>query len=160
MSDISKAAHDLKVLAQRFRPVLDVVDALERIGSLEDAERDAKERTAHAKAEADTAAASLVTVQQQVAEAHKKIQLATTDAEQIVAQATQDADQIRARARTDADRIRQEAEAAKATIQKESEALTVTKTRLAGEVEAKQKELAAITARIAETKASIAKLAG
>lgn len=49
MSDARKAAEDLKLFANRIRPLLDVADALERIGGLEQAERESESRADKAK---------------------------------------------------------------------------------------------------------------
>lgn len=42
MSNLSKAAEDLKTIANRFKAVLEVADSLEKIGSLEQATKDAE----------------------------------------------------------------------------------------------------------------------
>lgn len=79
MSDAMKAADDLKVLANRLRPLFDVADVLERIGSLEQAEREAgirlqktKDAEEEAKNVLDDRVRDLSKAEQKVEEALEK----------------------------------------------------------------------------------------
>ena len=148
MTDLDKAAHDIKLVAQRFKPLLEVAVALEEIGSLSDAVNAAQQRVEEArrleaKAQEDLAKAThALSLQEQ----------AVTDAASRSAGIMQDAkdkavaiEQAAERAKSDVLAKAQEsvAEAARRVAALEQEATGLTQA-----IDASRKELAAIKEQI------------
>jgi len=109
MSSHTEAVESIRVLAARLEGITKVANALERIGSLEDAERDAQDRLASTKqAEADVQAQ----VKSAVAELESVRETAISEAAAaaVDAQATRDAglasvDKLSLEAHAEADRL-------------------------------------------------------
>lgn len=160
MSDLAKAAHDLKLVAARFKPFLEVADALERIGSLEEAERLATQRTAAAQHTEAQTKALLDAATTRLLEAEQQVGKARTEAVSVLDEATVKAKDLLDQARKDAKLIGDAATDAKVAILKEIDELKMDRASIQHQLEAKQRELSAITEQITKTKARIAALAG
>jgi len=160
MSDILKASHDLQVLAAKFRAILEVSEALGRIGSLEEAERNALTRKMQAREDETKATAAMGVAQMALENVLKSVEATKASATSIVAEANRQANQTRGQATLDGEVIVAEANRKKSDVAQEIETLRQSKEAVLRDLETKQKELSAITSQIAETKARIAQLAG
>ena len=158
MSNPMKAAEDLKVLANRFRSILEVADVLEKIGSLEQAERDAASRKDRAYAEEKKAHLLLLDLDGKVALKQEAIKLAEEQAEEVVAKAKEKAQAVYAEmAEKNAAHLKQISElklsADAAIIAKRLELDDVK-----SQVQAKKVELEEVSSQIAAVKSKLSSL--
>lgn len=160
MSDIRQAAHDLQVLAARFKPVLAVAEALERIGDLETAEAVALQKRDHALEEASKAQVVLLGMERKLQAAQAEVDQVRLQAKTLASDAETSAVRLKEQATNEAAAVVEAANRQKQSVQVAIDELKQTKRDLETELDARKKELAAITAKIADTKASIARLAG
>lgn len=87
MSHASKAAEDIKSFASRVRSFLEVADALEKIGSLEQAESEALVKADRARQEGAAAEAEANKKKADLAKVDEEIEYARKSAEEIVSNA-------------------------------------------------------------------------
>lgn len=155
MSSVQKSADDLRNLANRFRSVMEVAEVLERIGSLEQTEREAQVRKESAYAQAEEAKKSLAEVSQQLEKAN--FELKTIEKRGLEAQesAQAKASEIVNKANRDAATIITDAK------HSESEVLAAASDKLEEikimdrNIADKKDELAAIIKQIVDMKAKI-----
>lgn len=175
MSSTTDAVESIRQLAAKFQGILDVANALERIGSLENAEAEVNARTQVARIAATAAEADLLVAQQ-------KIEEATVKANDICAQAMHVIEEERAGILKEADNVRMQAdedararvsaaetqisllqgEAQKAKAEAEDAAAARDKAVAEGKTagETSRAELADLEAKIKTAKESIASILG
>lgn len=105
MSNPTKAAEDLKGFANRFRAILEVADLLEKLGSLQQAERDAVIKKDAAYAAADAAVAKLSGLQAQIASLERALEEAQAKGKVMEQGAQFKAQQILAAAEAEAKEV-------------------------------------------------------
>jgi chromosome segregation ATPase len=172
---INDAANKLKTLAPMFRKFIEVGEALEKIGSLEDAEADAKARAQTARQAAEHEQANLalavdglksakgqarLLVDDADAKAAKIREAANADAAATAEQAKADAAKAWDHAKSEAGK--REAEA-KARLRELDERIQGTKAALATcdlELSSKRAELADLEKRIAAVRETAQKMLG
>lgn len=94
MSNAMKAADDLKSIAKRFQGIMEVAQILEKIGSLEQAERDAVARKEAAYAEEKKAQLLILDLDGKIAVKQEAIKIAESQADHIVVKAKEKAQQV------------------------------------------------------------------
>ena len=155
-----KATLVVRALASKFRAIIEVSEALGRIGSLEEAERNAISRKMQANTDEAKANAAMEVAQGALEISLKNLEAAKASVTAIIAEAHQQANQTRGQAKIDGEAIIAEAHRKKADVAHEIQTLNQSKEAVRRDLETKQKELSAIAAQIAETKSRIAQLAG
>jgi chromosome segregation ATPase len=160
MSDVQKAAHDFRALAAKFRIFLEVADTLERIGSLEEAERSAIKRKDSAVALETEAKASLAKVHHDLDNRKQGVKEAKEQAEVIISDAHIKAEAIRSGAKLDASVTIDAVGHEKSKVEEQVNNLRSELTRVQSQLDLKRKELEAITKQINNTRERIAALAG
>jgi len=158
MSNLLQAARDIKVIAARLRPIMDVAETLEKIGSLDAAAREAQQRKDAAYDQEKTAKASLAQAEQHLLVCKGQIDQARIQAAKTLSDATAEANGVREQARVEAEAITNAARASKEAVRRDIENLKATLSSTQHQVDAKQRELSAITEQISKTKARIAAL--
>lgn len=157
MNEYQKAADDAKRLLSGFKGVAILADAFDKVGSLVQAEKDAK--------------ASLEALGLKIAEAQQALADVKSEAANVIATAMSEAEVLRTKAKTDADKFLSDAKKAATKAQTKAEekvtwALEREKTvdEAAAEKWAKQealtKELADLEDKIARAKAKVQELLG
>jgi len=91
MKDVRQAVDHARKLGKMFRGFLDVADALEEIGDLQQAARNAEQAVRKAREEATIATGELLETQQKISRELAAIKRAEATAEQIVLEARDDA---------------------------------------------------------------------
>lgn len=160
MSDYSKAANDLKVLAVRLRPLLAVAEFLDKIGSLEDAESHAKAGQELAAEQEQLALQDLYNTQVRLQQATASVTEANQQVNHAKEQANANAHEIRTKAESDGQAIIDQATSRKAEIQQEIDAFAQTRSELQTQVSELRAELQAIKDQIVLTRQRIAEIAG
>ena len=155
MSATLKTADELKKLARMFQAVIDSVDTLERIGSMEQAEAEAKNRVGKLQKEADELVATVASARLEAqgildAAALRKSE-AERQAEEIARVAQQKADALVIEANDKAGRIIADAEAQKAAAE---DAVTTAQAKC----DEAKKELSEIEKKIESARARVAKI--
>lgn len=158
MSEILKAAEDIVSYASRIRSFLQVADVLKRIGNIEQAEGEAKNRAESARQEADAADAILENKNAQVAKVVEDIEYAKKSAEEIIANANRRAMEIVDGAGVRANEAFRAADEQKMSIEKEISALLGKRDDMLAFISEKESELSVIVAKISEAKEKVASL--
>ena len=173
MSQYTNAVESIRVLAARLEGITQVANALERIGSLEDAERDAKDRLAVTKqAEVDVQAQvkiALAELDEVRAKAVSEAAAAAVDAQATRDAAAASADKLIVDTHAEADRLLNAARdqaAQMVTLARTNAAVAdveaIEKAKLAAEsqalVDAATKELDELTQRLASAKSQAARI--
>ena len=158
MSNAMKAADDLKSIAKRFQGIMEVAQILEKLGSLEQAERDAVVRKDAAYAEEKKAQLLILELDGKVAMKQEAIKKAEELAEGIVLKAKEKAQQVynelaekNAAALKQSNEIKVLAEAAVSAKRVEVEDLNK-------QIAAKKLELEDVSSQIAAVKAKLSAL--
>jgi len=156
MSNAMKAADDIKSLASKFRAVLEVASVLEKIGSLDQATRDAESRKNKAYDDEKKALLLCMDLDGKVALKQEAIKVAEEQADYIVVKAKQKAAEIFEEAQ--AKKVAESAKAAEAkayadacVVAKKAELESVSKL-----IAEKQVELEAVTSQIDSVKSKLA----
>jgi len=160
MSNLIKAAEDIRSLAKRFAPIFAVADALEKIGSIEQAERDAVIRKDAAYAEEEKAKAVLAAKHEQLKAVELDIEAAKQKAEEIVSKAHAKAEEIVALSHEKSDAIVKDAKSQKEIIEKAIDSHRVKFQDLTVLIEQKKAELDKINLELEKMKAKIAAFVG
>lgn len=155
MSNAMKAADDIKSLASRFRSVLEVAEVLEKIGSLEQAVRDAESKKKAAYADAEKAVSLLNDKAEELEKANAEIGKAKEASASIVAQANQKAGVIIAEAEVKAGEIISKANSDKAVVEEAIKSLNAKSVSLSGEISKQESHLADIKKHIQDAKSKI-----
>lgn len=158
MSQVQKAADDIKSFVSRIRGFIEVADTLEKIGSIEQAEREAKAKADAARSDAASAVSDLAQKQEKVSKIDEEIAYAKKSAEEIVANANKRAMSMVDEAGTRAQEIVRDASGHKDAIVKEISDLGVKRGELSAFIAEKEKELAAVVNKIAEAREKVASL--
>ena len=123
MSNYTQAVQDIRQLAVRFQGITQVANALERIGSLEDAEREAKDRLSAARqaaTDAEAVAKALAESRTHIANVEDKaqriVQAGEAKAKDIIAQAEERGAGIIAEANAKANHVKAVVVAAQADL--------------------------------------------
>ena len=163
MASIPEAVDSIKVLAARLEGIVQVAQVLERIGSLEQAEREAGDRLATARADATKAQARLAEIQQSVKDAEAQAPVILADArtradaviynaegraDVITLKAEDAAKQIKANAQAVAQRLTDDAAAVVRAAQDSKADIDAQRKLVTEQVEQAQKELAELTEKI------------
>lgn len=170
-----QAAEAVKSAAKQYRHMMEVAEALEAIGSLEQATAEktamlakldesievgrkmASTMMAEAKAQQDAANFNDATARDNVA---KLIDAAQANAAEIAKKADEDAAAKLSAARVQADSLVAQAKIMVAQAQADINAKKYESTQLDGDVQAKRDELAALQVKIEAARAQIAKMLG
>lgn len=158
MSQILKAVDDIKGLASKFRGFLEVAETLEKIGSLEQAEREANNRAEIARVGCDVADKNLAVKQEQVSKLDAEIDYAKKAAEEIIANAKQRSMNIVDEAGVKGNDMLRVVSEKKAAFEKELKDLRDKMGVVTTAVSEKESVLAAINAQINKAKEQVASL--
>lgn len=153
MSDILKSASEVRKLSNMFRALADIGPALELVGSLEQAEREARSRiekilSEEANAKERLQDAVLQTESAEI-EAKRVVDLAREHADSLLASANEDAEDIRAIAKAKAERALLDANADVAVAQDQVRELKAEAKEAEERIAAAEKKLAALKEAIA-----------
>lgn len=152
----AKAAEDLKLLARKFKPLLDAAEALEKIGSIENAAKEADVRLMKSKSEAKLAADQAEIEKEKLYAVQEEVESAKKQAMAIVGQANDKANQIMVKANEDAKMSIASANVEVKLKRDEVKQLEFEKLSVAQKIEEATKELQAIKNQIADLKLKIA----
>lgn len=156
MSNSMNAAQDLKHIASKFRGILEVADLLERIGSLEQAERDAIIRKDLAYKEANEADLTIDSKKQELAEIEKAKAKTQLEVETMISEGKKKYDEVVSNALSQRDEILAKAQNRKLEIAQEAQALMDDMSKTKKELEIKKDELSFIQEQLKEAKRKIA----
>jgi peptidoglycan hydrolase CwlO-like protein len=157
MNKILKAADEVKKLHRMFAALGDVIDVLDRVGSLEQAESEAQARIDKLNAEAKSLGKR---IDEATAEAARILEVANEQATSVrLAVEKQNAEAIAA-ARAKADEMEARATAIIDRAKAEADAMHAKACEAADSVTRAQEELAAIEKKIDDARARIAKMLG
>lgn len=155
MSNVMKAADDLKSLAARFRPFLEVAAVLEKIGSLEQAVRDAEIKKASAQKEAEKVEAQVSFAREELAKVKSEVSEVKATSNGILDNARADAGVIIKEAREEVLTIMRNAEEVKASSDANVSANRITINAQSQEIKRLEGQLAEIRNHIQEAKRRI-----
>ena len=169
MSELINVADQVRAGAKRLEWVLQLADALERVGSLEQAEKEAKKATEKAKKDLEKAKSDLAKAADKLRDAEESVPKAVSQANAVLAGAHEEAKALANQAKADAAAIINAAQGkAQATVDAAisqaagiAEQIKAEKSVLAqyqGETVKAIKDLAKIHEDIEEAKAEAAKL--
>lgn len=158
MSNAMKAADDLKSIAARFRGIIEIAGVLEKIGSLEQAEREAHSRKESADKAASEAKKKAEVAEQALARYEKEFSDARLLSQQIISNAKQDAIGIFEKANAKADEIEQKALQRRSVIENEIVDRIKQSDNLHNTIKEQTKVLESITLRISEARKSVESL--
>lgn len=157
MNKTLKAADEVKKLHRMFQSLGEVVEVLDRIGSVEQAEQEAIARVEAANRDAYSIKEAVVEAN---AEAARIVEKAKVFADQHIAEAMAHAGKITAAADAEADRVTTEAAKLLEVARMQVEKAESTVQACAIDVEVKTRELAEIEEKIAKAQAQINKMLG
>lgn len=155
MSNVMKAADDLKSLAARFRPFLEVAAVLEKIGSLEQAVRDAEIKKASAQKEAEKVEAQVSFAREELAKVKSEVSEVKATSNGILDNARADAGVIIKEAREEVLTIMRNAEEVKASSDANVSANRITINAQSQEIKRLEGQLSEIRNHIQEAKRRI-----
>ena len=158
MDNLTKTAEDLKRLAVKFKGILELAEALERIGSFEQAAREATARKDAALAEEKGIRGTLDARERDLAAADKLIEDKAQEAKQIRKVANENANAIVRIAEKKAKEIVEEAEKSETIVYGETLKAKVSLEELQKSIKAKEAELLKIKGQIQTAKDKIASL--
>jgi DNA repair exonuclease SbcCD ATPase subunit len=158
MSRASQAADDIKNLATKFRSLLTLAEALEAIGSIEQAERDAKSRKDKAVAEEAVSAQQLTLAVARLKTAEEKIADVDRNAAEIIRNAEDKAASIISEAKASASAISAESDKRVDAVKQDIVILRGSLQALQGKIDEKTAELANLTKAIEDAKSRVLSL--
>lgn len=156
MSNAMKAAEDIKQLARKFKPLFDAAEALEQIGSLEQAKRDAEIAKDKSYKEVELIKADIQALGFDFEKAQVRVAEAGEKAEQVEKRAYEKAQIILGEAEKKASDIVYSAQKQVRVFEGEKASLEQEVKSAKLEVLEKKKELQSIIDQIAEMKSKIA----
>lgn len=156
MSNTSKAAEDIKGLAKKFSGFLEVASVLEKIGSLEQAERDANSRKEKAYKEAEEAQSMSEKQKIELAKAVAEVEVMKNKSLELEQFGNKRFSDIVKDAKEKSEQIINEANANKAIIVNEIELEVIKHNKIKEDIEKAKVELASIESQIKEMKNKIA----
>jgi chromosome segregation ATPase len=156
MSNLSKAGEDLKFLANKFQALYSVAEVLERIGSLEQAERDALAKKDAAYAKAEEAIKKAERANATLAHAEESVEVAKTLAadHNVRAQAYYSAKVVAAEGKAEA--ILAEAADKKRGVEEQTKAARAELASVQEKIQFTSKELGSLKEELVKIKASLA----
>lgn len=170
----SNGAQTLKNFAVQFKSLMDLSDALDNIGSLDNLAAEAQARMASAKADADASQAEVIRLKDEIVslKAHAKQVMsdansyvaeskakANADANTLVAVAKENAETINSNAQAQAQKFIGDADAKVTTLQRQEAALQATIDDLTYALATVNADTETAAAKLQSIKDSIAKLA-
>lgn len=158
MSQILKAVDDIKNFASKFRGLAEVAETLEKIGSLEQAEKEAKNKADAAVKLAGEYEIEAISKQKRVSKLDEEIEYAKKSAEEIIAGAKQRAMSIVDEAGVKGNDLLRVVSEKKVAFDKELKDLRDKMGLVTAAVSEKEAVLAAINAQINKAKEQVASL--
>lgn len=155
-----QAAEDIKSLAAKFKSIISVSEALEKVGSIEQAEHEALARKQKAYAAADEAIKALSARKADLEEFEKQCALKHKEHEAVVAQQESKAAAIVDEATKRSLSIFSAAKLEKASLEMKNAAARKELLAIQADVDAKAKELSVLQGNLKEVKAKISAFVG
>ena len=150
MTDIMKAAAEVRRLSAMFRSLAEIEPALDRLGSLEQAEQESQLRSFRSQKEEEA-------VRARMADAEKAIVLAKHKAVAVVEQANLDGGAVRARLAAEGTKLLEEAKAAITRAKAKEAASEAAERKILADVEKAKANLASLQDSVEAAKAVIAR---
>ena len=154
----NQASEDVKNFANRLKPIIELGAFLEKIGSIENAGKEAEAFCAKAKAQAEEATVKLGDVQAELVLSEAKVKEAESKAEAVVNLASKNAEDIVARAKSKAQEIEQAVMSVKASVAKQISESQVELEAVKKEIQDKRAELELVKKEAAEFKSKFLSL--
>jgi cell division septum initiation protein DivIVA len=158
MTDFNKLSDDLKLLANRLKPLFDAAQAFEQIGSVEQAAREAEIRKSQLNAQADEARSKLQLVVDQLEDQDKRVAAARVEADSILQNAIAKKSDLLSKAKYEAEAIVSEAYGKKSKVAEESKVLRTVLGEQDNLISEKKKELAELQSQVDQVKAKLAQI--
>lgn len=156
---LKDTAANVLALARTFQSVIDLAQAVDEIGGIEQAEAKARQRNVATQKETQGIQAELATATSDLKDAKAAVKKAQQDAEGIITQAKQDAQSIVVLARTDGATALKEATDAKKAVEAETAKKQKALKELNSEIEGRQAVLNSVNDEIDAIKAKASKIA-
>jgi len=160
VSNLSKVAEDVKGLAKKFQSILELAAALDGIGSIEQATRDAESAKMKAYNEMELAKFSLSDAKKDLAKAEEAIKAADAKAYDIASKANEKAAEILAEAVSVSNKKIQEGDKKKLVLDAQFNDACKELASLQAEIAGKKNELEDVKAQINSIKSKLQAFVG
>ena len=155
---LSKAADDIKSFAKRIKPILELAEVLEKLGSIDNAAFESKSRCEKALAEEKDALKLLNKKYEEVARAHSEIEAAKHKAGNLVSEAKAKSDEMLKYAEVKGEEIIAKANSFKSKVMSEAQAEQTKVEELKKDIASKHNELELLKKELADFKSKFSRL--
>ena len=160
MGELKDATDQVRSLAKGYKAFIMLLEAADRMGGIEQGEREAVSRREAMNKEADKADAEAAAAKERMEKAKALARTNEEKAIQILSQATCDAKMILEKAQVKGDILVKQGEAAKAAREQEAEALKQSLAKLESDIASRKTDLATVEKKIAGLKAMASQITG